>query len=74
VITQSPRTSRNVFRWIWIVLGLAYSVDALAYVDPNASGLLYQLLFPLIVGLTVARTWLVAKFKKLWSLLVRRDR
>jgi len=55
-------------------LGLAYSVDALAYVDPNASGLLYQLLFPLIVGLTVARTWLVAKFKKLWSLLVRRDR
>lgn len=74
MITQSPRTSRNVFRWIWIVLGLAYSVDALAYVDPNASGLLYQLLFPLIVGLTVARTWLVAKFKKLWSLLVRRDR
>ena len=32
--------------------------DALAYVDPNSAGLLYQIFFPLILAVTLAWRWL----------------
>ena len=57
--------------WVFLVAGLLVAPDALAYVDPNAPGLIFQLLFPLIVGATIARNWLVKTTKRIWSALVR---
>jgi hypothetical protein len=36
------------------IVVLLAPVAAFAYIDPNAPGLLYQLLFPLIVSITIA--------------------
>jgi hypothetical protein len=36
------------------IVALLAPAAAFAYIDPNAPGLLYQLLFPLIVSITIA--------------------
>jgi hypothetical protein len=61
----------NYAAWVLLVVGLLVAPDAMAYVDPNAPGLIFQLFFPLIVGATIARNWLVKITKRIWSALVR---
>lgn len=43
--------------------------DAQAYIDPNAGGLLYQILFPVIVAIGAAWAGLRHKFAYWWSRL-----
>lgn len=43
--------------------------DAQAYLDPNAGGLLYQILFPLIVAIGAAWAGLRHKVAYWWSLM-----
>jgi len=40
-----------------------------AYVDPNSAGVLYQLLFPLIVGVSLAWRWIARTFRAFQSWL-----
>lgn len=52
------------------VLALVLAVgDAQAYIDPNAGGLLYQILFPVIVAIGAAWAGLRHKISYWWSLL-----
>jgi hypothetical protein len=45
--------------------------DALAYVDPNSAGLLYQIFFPLVVAVTLAWRWLKQIATRLLKLVTR---
>lgn len=45
------------------------AADAHAYIDPNAGGLLYQILFPLIVAIGAAWAGLRHRIGYWWSLL-----
>jgi hypothetical protein len=50
-----------------LIGSIAVPRDALAYVDPNSAGLLYQIFFPLVVAVTMAWRWLkgtAARFLK----------
>lgn len=67
-----PREPNLTFRCLLFVALLAFTTDACAYIDPNAPGLLFQLLFPLIVAVTMLRNWLVSTAKRIWSKLGRR--
>jgi hypothetical protein len=52
------------------VLGPA---TAFAYLDPNAPGLLYQMLFPLVVALTIAWRWIKDTVSWLWLRIWRKE-
>ena len=58
---------------LWALLAAA---PAYAYIDPNAGGVLFQLLAPLFAGLVgawlVARRWLAAQCRRLWRRLTGR--
>jgi hypothetical protein len=54
-----------------VLFALMLCSTAQAYIDPNAPGLIYQLLFPVFVALTVARTWVVRVVKRIFQLLIR---
>jgi hypothetical protein len=47
-------------RLLWAAAGafMLYSSAALAYVDPNAAGFLYQIFFPLMVAVVGAWRWI----------------
>ena len=47
---------------------------AQAYIDPNAGGLLYQLLFPLLIAIAGAWAVLRQKIRELFSALAARFR
>ncbi len=51
---------------------------ALAYIDPNAGGLLFQLLAPLFAavvgGWLFLRRWIAEQLRRLWRLLTGRPR
>lgn len=55
-----------------VAIGIGICMPAHAYVDPNAGGLLFQLLTPIVAlataGLTFARRQLI----RLWDLLLER--
>lgn len=60
-------------------LGLsAYAAPALAYIDPNTGGLIFQLLAPLLAMITgawlFARDYVKAKWHRLLALMGRKDR
>ena len=62
----------NTLRFASIALALLLSglpLDALAYIDPNAGGLLYQILFPVIVAIGAAWAGLRHKIVDWWSRL-----
>ncbi len=50
--------------------------SAHAYIDPNAGGVLFQLLAPLFAGLVgawlVARRWIAAQCRRIWRRLTGR--
>ena len=48
--------------------------DAYAYIDPNAGGLLYQLLFPVLIAIAGAWAALRHKIAHLFSSLAKRLR
>lgn len=43
---------------------------AFAYIDPNAGGLLFQILTPVFVALVVFWTFLKHKLKALWTRVI----
>jgi hypothetical protein len=51
--------------------------SAHAYIDPNAGGILFQLLAPLFAGIVgawlVARRWLAEQCRRLWRRLTGRS-
>lgn len=55
-----------------IVLLLAPSA-AFAYIDPNAPGLIYQLLFPIIVSITMAWRRIKDMVSWLWLRMWRKE-
>jgi hypothetical protein len=46
--------------------------DALAYVDPNSAGILYQILFPLFVVAVMAWRWIKEATISFWKRIMRR--
>ena len=60
-------------RWPLVLLALATPLDCYAYIDPNAGGWLFQLLFPVLVAIGAAWVALRQKIGKLWNRLVRKD-
>ena len=54
-----------------LTLCLTAPAPALAYIDPNAGGMLYQMLFPLLAaivgGWTLLRNWVAAHWARLRS-------
>jgi len=43
-----------------------------AYIDPNTSGLLYSIFFPLIIAASLSWRWLASSVGGLWRKLFRR--
>lgn len=70
----SPKTTAP--RLLLALLGLLYSASALAYIDPNAGGLLFQLLAPLLAavvgGWLFLRRWISFHARRLWLKLLGR--
>jgi hypothetical protein len=46
--------------------------DALAYVDPNSAGVLYQIFFPLFVVVVMAWRWIKGTTAWFWRRITRR--
>ena len=44
----------------------ALSQDAQAYLDPDSSGLLYQIFFPILLAFAVASRWIKNAAESLW--------
>ena len=53
-----PSPSLRMACALWLLFS---SVDAMAYLDPNAGGLIYQILLPVIVAVTAG--W---RYLKMW--------
>lgn len=55
---------------------LGFVMPAQAYIDPNAGGVLFQLLAPLFAGIVgawlVARRWIAEHCRRLWRRLTGR--
>ncbi len=56
---------------LMVVATIAIPRDAHAYVDPNSAGLLYQILFPLMVAATLAWRWIKETVAWLWNRIRR---
>ena len=69
--TGLTRTSLLV---LGIFVGALRADDAVAYVDPNAAGLLYQILFPVIVALAAGWRWVRQVVTLGWHWLTSRFR
>ena len=49
---------------LWL---LVFTADARAYIDPNAGGLLYQILFPVLVAIGAVWGWLRHRISAWWA-------
>lgn len=72
-----PRHSSFVCRLaLALATSLMFSLPAQAYIDPNAGGMLFQLLAPVfaavIGGWLVLRRWISARLRQLWHRLTGR--
>ena len=54
-----------------VAVAVIFPRDAFAYIDPNAPGILYQILFPLIVALTVGWRWIRNLCVSTWKRITR---
>jgi hypothetical protein len=53
---------------LYVMVATVFMVrDARAYIDPNSAGILYQILFPVVVAVTVAWRWIKEMCKQLWA-------
>jgi hypothetical protein len=66
-----PHRLRRACALILVLLS-SLPIDAQAYIDPNAGGLLYQILFPVIVAVGAAWAGLRHKIGYWWSRLRNR--
>lgn len=61
--------------WLAAVALMLAPCTAFAYFDPNAGGLLYQLLFPLIAAIVSVyvflKQWVVATFRRMLRAIAR---
>jgi hypothetical protein len=53
-------------------IGVGICMPAHAYVDPNAGGLLFQLLAPIVALVTAGLTFARRQLIRLWDLLLER--
>lgn len=73
------RSSRPKTSWAISILPtlLLYSASALAYIDPNAGGWLFQMLMPMLTAAAgawlVLRRWIAARLQSLLRHFRRRD-
>lgn len=63
---QGVVASANAPRALALALGLLAASPAFAYIDPNAGGWLYQLLFPLIVMIGAVWAGLRTRISMWW--------
>lgn len=74
----SSLSTTAVLRAFWLLLTLCLAAigPAQAYIDPNAGGVLFQLLAPLFAAAVgawvVARRWIVEQCRRLWRRLTGR--
>lgn len=73
-----PNTNSPPARLLALALLLSLSVDpAHAYIDPNAGGMLFQLLAPVMAaivgGWLFLRRWISDVARRAWRRLTRRD-
>ena len=73
-MTNKPRKTLSALAFVFMVL--LCPVPARAYIDPNAGGMLFQLLAPLLAAIVGAwlflRRWLADLFKRGWKRLTSR--
>lgn len=72
-----PRSNTSASRLISaLLLGLLCCEPAMAYIDPNAGGLLFQLLAPLLAavvgGWLFLRRWITYQVRRLWLKMLGR--
>jgi hypothetical protein len=63
---QDPNSRPTSLVILVLVAAIAVPRDALAYVDPNSAGLLYQIFFPVIVAAMLAWRWIKEIFARVW--------
>ena len=54
-----------------LIVCISVPRNALAYVDPNSAGLLYQIFFPLVVAVALAWRWLKESATRFLKRLIR---
>jgi hypothetical protein len=73
----TPKRSRPQTLLLLLMLWLSYSGSAQAYVDPNAGGMLFQLLAPVMAaivgGWLFLRRWISDLARRTWRRLTGRD-
>lgn len=65
-------TGGTPVRWLIVCCALLTPLDCHAYIDPNAGGWLFQLLYPLLVALGAAWLALRQRIGRWWSRLLHR--
>jgi hypothetical protein len=72
--------TKVVKRWqvLMLTILLLSPVPAFAYIDPNAGGMLYQLLFPLLAAIVsiyvFLKQWIIGLARRIWAAIARRFR
>lgn len=73
---MSPRPPHRLLLLTALVLACLQPLPALAYIDPNAGGMLFQLLAPVFAAVVGAwlflRRWIVEAVRALWRRLTGR--
>lgn len=73
---RCPHAMSPLHRLALLCLMLFLTQQAHAYIDPNAGGLLFQLLAPLFAGIVgawlVARRWVAAQCRRWWRRITGR--
>ena len=65
-----PSNTRRFFRH-WFLIVLCTPLPALAYIDPNTGGMIFQVLAPILAMITSAWLFLRDRIKSLWYKLRR---
>ena len=72
VATPASRSGR-LCAWC-AFCAVLFTSNAYSYVDPNSVGMIYQILFPIVVAITVAWRSVKRMFQIAWSSLIRKRR
>lgn len=75
-VAGARRPTGSTQRLLAIIAALCLPPPAWAYIDPNAGGLLFQLLAPVFAGIVgvwlFLRQWIAAQVRRLWRRLTGR--
>jgi drug/metabolite transporter (DMT)-like permease len=69
----APTRHLRNFHVATLLLAL-WPASCFAYIDPNTGGIIYQILFPVLVAIAAAWTFLKDRISALWSKIFRRER